>query len=291
MSNSGDQPTVSPLPYQNADVSELVGVWLQSLEQFLAAAESVPAAEWDNPSPCPGWSIADVVAHVLALESELHGAALPDHEPDWAALPHAQNPMSRYTETGVDFYRSKSRELILAEFREILEWRRADLASIPDDPDEIVTSIGGWQLPRAQMIRVRILDIWIHDLDIRTAAGIPGDLDTPAAWVTAGQFQRSFGYVWSRGVQAEVHATLQLDVTGPGVSFTRRAIVTTEGKGRIIPITSEPATVTLTMSWPQYAGLSAGRDGALAAAQNGGVMIDGDFDLAQKTLAALAVTP
>ena len=61
--------------------------------------------------------------------------------------------------------------------------------------------------------------------------------------------------------------------------------------GRIVAITDEPATVTLSMRWPLYASLSAGRNGASAEAENGGVTVTGDFDLAQKTLAALAVTP
>lgn len=278
------------LAYQEATVPELRDIWLLTLEQFLAAAEAIPANEWQTPSPCPGWTVGDVVAHVLSLESELHGTPLPDHEPDWAALPHASDPVSRYTETGVDFYRDKSRDVVLAELREMLEWRRADLANIPDDPNEMTTSIGGWQLPRSRMIRVRILDTWTHEQDIRTAAGMPGGLDTPGAWVTAGQFLSSLGYVWSRAVQAPVGATLQLTVTGPGVEFTRAVIVNDEGKGR--PIDPKPdATVGIELGWPLYASLSAGRDGSLVAARNGGAKVSGDEELGHKALAAFAVTP
>ena len=41
-----------------ADVSTLV-------ERFGAVVEAVPADAWGNPSPCEGWSAADVVAHVV----------------------------------------------------------------------------------------------------------------------------------------------------------------------------------------------------------------------------------
>ncbi|MEU7874404.1 TIGR03086 family metal-binding protein [Dactylosporangium sp. NPDC049140] len=32
---------------------------------FLARIRAVPAGAWDNPSPCPGWTARDVVAHLV----------------------------------------------------------------------------------------------------------------------------------------------------------------------------------------------------------------------------------
>ena len=109
----GDGP--EPLKLESASVPELVAVWLNSLDAFTEVALKLTATAWNTPSPCPGWTAGDVVAHVLSLESEMHGDPLPDHEPDWAALPHVTNDFSRYTEVPVDWYRSKGRDVVLAE--------------------------------------------------------------------------------------------------------------------------------------------------------------------------------
>ena len=125
------------------------------LDAFADVAARLTATAWSTQSPCPGWTAGDVVAHVPSLESELHGDPVPDHEPDWAALPHVTTPFGKYTEVPVDWYRSKGRDVVLAELREIIEWRKQDLADISDDPDETVTGPAGWQTTRTRMIRTR----------------------------------------------------------------------------------------------------------------------------------------
>lgn len=37
----------------------------RAADGFLTRIESVPADRWDSPSPCPGWTARDVVAHVI----------------------------------------------------------------------------------------------------------------------------------------------------------------------------------------------------------------------------------
>ena len=41
--------------------------------RFTALLEAVPADRWDSPSPCEGWSAADVVDHVVSTEGDLLG--------------------------------------------------------------------------------------------------------------------------------------------------------------------------------------------------------------------------
>lgn len=284
--------TEAPRRFAEADVPTLRAIWLATLEQFTELAMTIPADQWDEPSLCPGWSVGDVVAHTLALESELHGDPLPDHEPDWAQLPHASDALSQYIERPIDWYRGLGQDVVLAELQEMTQWRRADFAQdATTDPDEEVLNFGGWRMPRARMIRTRILDIWIHDQDIRGALGNVGDLGTDGAWVTAEQLVRGLPFVWAKQVGAPVGSSVQLRVTGPGVEFIVQVVVDDAARGIL---TAEPVvepTVRLTLPWPLYVHLSAGRIGALAEATGGQAQVDGDAHLATELLKRLVVTP
>ena len=279
------------MKFAHADVPTLVSIWLNSLDAFADVAARLTATAWSTQSPCPGWTAGDVVAHVLSLESELHGDPVPDHEPDWAALPHVTTPFGKYTEVPVDWYRSKGRDVVLAELREIIEWRKQDLADISDDPDETVTGPAGWQTTRTRMIRTRILDTWMHEQDLRAAAALPGGLSSDGACIAAEQFLSGLPFVWGKAVGAPVGASLQLAVTGPGLEFEQTVSVGADGRAAVVDGMVHDPTLRLTLSWPMYAALSGGRMGAIAEAQRGLVEFHGDFELSQRLLPALSVTP
>lgn len=281
----------APLKLSGASAKELVGVWIAALESFADLAEQLSATQWTTPSPCPGWSAGDVVAHVLALESELHGVGVPDHEPDWATLPHVTNPFGQYTELPVDWYRRQGRDVVIAELREIIAWRAQDLADVPADLTEIVTGPAGWQTSRDSMFRTRILDIWMHNQDVRTATAQPGELATDAAWVTAQQFAKGLAFVWGKSVGAPIGSSVQLTVTGPGVEFVRTVRVDDDQRARFAEVPLTDVTVQIAVSWPLYAALSGGRIGAADAAIGGGATLHGDEGLGHQLIAALATTP
>ncbi|MFA7266284.1 MAG: maleylpyruvate isomerase N-terminal domain-containing protein [Candidatus Nanopelagicales bacterium] len=279
------------MKFENATAQELVAIWLGALESLADVADSLTAAAWATDSPCPGWTAGDVVAHVLSLESELHGEAVPEHEPDWAALPHVTSPFGRYTEVPVDWYRSKGRDVVLAELREIIAWRAQDLADVPDDLTETVTGPAGWQTSRNQMFRTRILDTWMHEQDVRAAANQPGGQGSDAAWVTAGQFLSGLPFVWGKSTGAPVGSSLHLTLTGPGIELERTVRVDDDKRARFVDGSVHEATLRMTVSWPLYAALSGGRVGAIAQAQRGHVEFHGDVQLSQSLLPALATTP
>ncbi|MFN8184610.1 MAG: maleylpyruvate isomerase N-terminal domain-containing protein [Candidatus Nanopelagicales bacterium] len=83
----------------------LVRAWQDAADSFRATASQIPDEDFARPSLLPGWTVGDIVAHIAALERELSGEPLPEHEPDWDMLPHADDLFSRYTEIGVDYRR------------------------------------------------------------------------------------------------------------------------------------------------------------------------------------------
>ncbi len=43
--------------------------YLEAVLDFYATLEPLTAEQWSLPTPCPGWSVADLVAHTIDLDS------------------------------------------------------------------------------------------------------------------------------------------------------------------------------------------------------------------------------
>ncbi|MDQ1248591.1 MAG: hypothetical protein QG597_2964 [Actinomycetota bacterium] len=277
-------PAISQL--SDATYPRLIDAWISAVEPFADLAESLTPQQWSAPSILPGWTNADVVAHVVGIERDLLGDTTPSPELDWAELPHAQDLFSRYTELAVAIRRGEAQAEVCAELRKTIAARREALAKEPGALGDIVRGPGGWELPRGVVIRMRCFDIWVHGQDLRAGIGQPGDLDTDAAWVAADQMIRGLGRTWARDVQAPVGATATVAVTGPGVQFEVTVLVDENGRGTVVATPDAP-TVRLTMTWPTFASLSTGR----AHPANAAPTIEGDDDLARRLIADFNVAP
>jgi uncharacterized protein (TIGR03083 family) len=257
-----------------------IDVWREAMADFRDAAAR---AQWRHPSVLPGWTVADVAAHVTSIERALSGLLDPAHEPDWEALPHAKDGFGRITEVPVDLRRSRTREDVLAEFDEMVVEREAALRELRASNPGLVMSPLGTMMPLDEMLAMRVFDTWVHEQDIRVAVGDPGHLGTAPAHVAAGRMRRALGFVWAKKVDAPVGATLQVSVTGPGVTFTDTVVRSEDGKGRPTERVEEP-TVALTMSFPGFVALTCGRGPAE-------VSIAGDRVLGERTVHLFNIAP
>ncbi len=280
--------TTSPLPYADAGPAELVAIWDAALTNLIDAAERAGADPWGDATPCPGWTVGDVVAHVTSIERFLMGRADPDHTPDYDVLPHAQSGLSRYTEVPVDLRRSRSRDDVLREARSTHADRRAELADLAESPDATVLGPFGKPMSLTAVLRMRILDIWIHEQDIRVATGHEDHWGTAAAWVTAGQIVTGLGRLWVRTVDAPEGEVLQLEVTGPGVSFRTQVGHLPDGRGAVIDAVPDP-DVTVVLTWPDLVAASAGRVPGGATAEV--AQVAGNDLLSGSLLTSLTITP
>jgi uncharacterized protein (TIGR03083 family) len=272
--------TTTTPPDADAVASDPIDVWRAAMVDFRDAAARAP---WRHPSVLPGWTVADVVAHVTWIERALMGRQDPVHEPDWAALPHARDGFGRITEVPVDLRRSRTREEVLAEFDETIADREVALRELRASDPGLVMSPLGTMMPLDDMIAMRVFDTWVHEQDIRVAVGDPGHLDTRPAHMAAGRMRRALGFVWAKKVEAPVGSTLQVTVTGPGVAFADTVIRTDDGKGRPCAPVAEP-TVALTMSFPGFVARTCGRGPAEVA-------IAGDQELGERTVERFNIAP
>jgi uncharacterized protein (TIGR03083 family) len=264
----------------------MVDIWRAACADFAAMARSVDDLSWDFPTDLPGWSVHDVMAHCAALESELAGdRPIPVAVDERAS--HIRNARGVYTESGVVARRDLSKQEVIAEFESAVERRATLLAAEPlDDPrgtPPITPGAIDWDW--ATLLRNRIVDIWVHDQDIRRAVGKPGDQGTRAAAFVQQVFGRALGYVLVKRADAPVGATLLVEITGP-VAECYAVGVSANGRGEPIDTADLEPTARLTMTTETFAVLAAGR----RTPDDLRVTVDGDADLADRVLRGMVVT-
>lgn len=273
-------------PRHSPGRDELVAIWHGELLAIADLAAGLDDTQWQAASPCPGWTVGDLVAHTIDIEQVLAQDPRPDHEPDWDALPHATGEVGRFTEVGVDWRRGRPASEVVAELRATAARRLAQIEAVPVGGE--VLSPFGRPTSVERLMRVRTLDAWVHEQDIRTAVGHPGGMDTPAALVTLQQFLEGLPKVWARKAGAPAGAIVHVIVADVGRGVEGWAVVGADGTGEACSPAPD-ATVTLTLAWADYLALSAGRVSADTVV--GRVHLDGDDVLGLRLLGSMTLTP
>lgn len=262
-------------------MNPLVDAWQDAIDSFRSTVAQIPDEAFAQPSLLPGWTVGDIVAHVNALEAELSGQPLPAHEPDWEALPHADNLFSRYTEIGVDYRRGWSPQQLRDELEQVTATRSEQLRTGPQDPDRPIPGVAGLERTFDEQLRMRCFDVFLHQLDIRDALGMEEPRLGAAAQVTAEQIAGGLGYIWVKKAGAAAGSVLHLVVPG-----WVDAWIGVGGDGRGGPVPAGVADVEVRIEPMNFLRLGSGRRGDPGSAE-----ITGDPALGQAVVAGLNVAP
>lgn len=283
----------TPLVAETYSMAQLLDAWESSAHAISELGKRLAPEQWERPTECPGWSVGDVVRHTCWVEAMLAGRPLPEGEIDPARFPHAQNPFQQMTELGVEVRRGDAQQDVCQELDSLIDVRLSQLMALePLALDTEVMGLMGRPVPLQSMLRTRVFDLWSHEQDMRRATGLPANLASPGAQVSALQMARSTGFVLARNVEAPPGTTLHVQVTGP-VAFEVWAGVDDDGRGTDLvspPADAEP-TIALSADWETYARLGAGRLDVDDPAVVQRAVVSGDPELAARLLEALAITP
>lgn len=267
-------------------LSSYVDAWAASVDETVALLRSLADEDWDRPTDLAGWDVRAVAAHLAHLESELAG-----NEQDPVEVPeleHITSPMGYYTEAGPIVRREWPTAQIVDELESAAATRLKELRDSPpaDGAGAPTRTPGGIGWDWNTLLSNRVVDVWMHQQDVRRAVGRPGGMDSPGAEHTVSVFARAFGYTVGKRVSPAPGTSVALDVTG------RRPVhlaVHVDPSGRAVPsaTTAETADVTLTMDLETYVVLAGGR----RAPADVDVKVHGDEELGRRILAAMPVTP
>jgi uncharacterized protein (TIGR03083 family) len=272
-----------------ADQERLAGyvdTWRSSVDDFVALLRLLDDADWERPTDLPGWDVRAVAAHIAHLESELAGfAQTPVEVPE---LEHIRSAMSRYTERGPLARASWEPAAIVDEIERAVQAREEELRQSPptDGAGAPPRTPGdaGWDWET--LLRNRPLDVWMHEQDVRRAVGRPGGMTSAGAVHTAMVLTMSLGYSVGKRVAPPAGTTVLLDVTGV---HPIHLAVEVGDDGRASVMSTEPVqpTVALRMDLESFTVLGGGRRPPSGLP----VQIEGDRELGERVLSALAITP
>lgn len=231
--------------------------WTHSIDAISDIVQSLVEGEWNRRTPCPGWSVRDVVSHIIGLDCEMLGDPRPIH-----TLPrdlfHVTNEHQRYMEMQVDVRRHHTSPEMTAELEYTVIRRNRQLRNESREPGTMVRAMMGTEVTLEHAMRMRAFDVWVHEQDLRTALGRPGNLDSPGAHIARDLMLEALPKVVAKGADAPRSSAIVFDVSGP-VEFLRTVRVDIQGRGtletspRSAPPPRSPSTGRPTSVWPAAA--------------------------------------
>ncbi|EDY42866.1 maleylpyruvate isomerase family mycothiol-dependent enzyme [Streptomyces sp. SPB074] len=261
--------------------------WSHSVEAISALVQPLADADWNRATPCPGWSVRDLISHVIGMDCEILGDPRPIH-----TLPrdlyHVRTEHQRYMEMQVDVRRHHTAPEMLGELEYTIIRRNRQLRNENRGPEATLRGPLGTEQTLEVAMRRRAFDVWVHEQDLRLALGQPGNLDSPGAYVARDELLMGLPKVVAKRAGAPANSAVVFDVSGP-VEFLRTVRVDAEGRGSVDGAPSLGPVATLSLEWETYFRLACGRISAERAAAD--VKSEGDEELVAAILAHFAVTP
>ncbi|MCB2223266.1 MAG: maleylpyruvate isomerase N-terminal domain-containing protein, partial [Actinobacteria bacterium] len=239
----------------------------------VALLRGLDGADWDRPTPCEGWAVRDVAAHLGHVEGIAHGYPQPPTPETFD--PSAFGGFHAFTEEGVAARRPLPVGDVLGEVVTAAEATLAQVGAYgPDDWEQPVPSPVG-MVPAHQAAEIRMADVLVHLMDLRTALGLPIDPGTEptAVRILEDRAIRLTGWGAVKGAGLPEGARVRLDIEGRAPMD----LVVADGKGRLGPPEGGPegsADARIAGTGLAYALAVAGRPAMADAA--GGLTAEGD---------------
>ncbi|KGN37339.1 maleylpyruvate isomerase family mycothiol-dependent enzyme [Knoellia aerolata] len=267
----------------------LTAAYAHTVQAISDLGHSLRPGDEERPTACPGWTVLDQFAHVVSLEAWVQGEAVPDVDPGAGEARGITEVVDRFLESR----RGRS----LAELLEELDGLVADqvhhLGAETTSPDEPrIGPFGPTTL--LGLMESRVLDLWVHEQDIREAIGRPGNLDGPAAAHTVRVLFDALPRIVARRAEVPAGHAVILDLTGPVVGRAGVRVEERDGRPHGTPLFSgdpehhvDVTTTTITMSTQAATRRCAGR----VSTDDTHHVVHGDEEIARRVLDALVITP
>jgi uncharacterized protein (TIGR03083 family) len=274
-------------PVTELDKSEVLSGLFATWDNLDRLLTGLSEQRWQTPTPLPGWSVHNVVAHIIGTESVLQGVSTPDADIDVSTLAHVRNDVGVANECWVRHLSAESGDDLHQRFRALTADRRKRLTEM---------SVGDWKAPTltpvgpdsyGRFMRVRVFDCWMHEQDIRDGLDEPAsdaELAGSAARLALDEMTTSMGYVVGKLGKAPDGSRVAVELTGP-VARTIRVVV--DGRAQVVDDFGglEP-TATIRLDGVLFTRLAGGR----ADTGAGGVHLIGDQEVASRIVEHLNYT-
>ncbi len=252
--------------------------------ELRALCGALSADQWLVPSCLPGWTVHDVLAHVIGTEAMLSGEAPPTA--DVAHLSHMQNPVAEANEVWVESMRPLSGDQLLGRFDEVTGSRLEALGAMTQaDFDAPSWTPAGKDETYGRFMRIRHYDCFMHEQDIRAAIGAPPRAEVADLVSALAEVETGLGYIVGRRAKMPEGSRIQIELEG---SIVRTYRVAVAGRAAVVDAFDAPPTVVLAMPATAFLRLTGGRDDGRPALDV--VTVSGDRSLGEQLATHLAFT-
>ena len=292
-------------PAAPQELPDLVEGYRQAMRSLIDVGRTCPPDRLTDSTCCPGWTVQDHLAHVASVEAYLDGGDYPEVElPDRAHLHHE---FAVWMEHGVQARRGQPVEEVLDELETLLHNRLATLSNPELTLETVVRGPMGLEMPLSELLARRLVDIWVHEQDLREALDRIGNLDSPAAAMFVHRIVVAFPVVVPKRVDLPAGQSVILESTGPvtarvGVRMAHgehdevvahplftgdSETAESDHADQMGHPEEEVATTTIILSTDALTRRAAGRRSTLDTAYR----VVGDEEVARAVLDALVLTP
>jgi uncharacterized protein (TIGR03083 family) len=281
-----DDTASARLPAQQ--VVDLLEMEWKSIEEFCS---TLSASAWSTRTCCPGWTVHDTVAHMVASEISHLGETIPvreDRRDIVAQLTHVHNDVGVRNELNVEYFREWADKALLEEFRNITR-QRIDLLRHKSDAEfeGVANAIINTSVYRV-FILMRMCDCWVHEQDMRRAVDVVGNRTGPIAETVMDRCQSALDAVIGKRIHPPEGTTVAFEITGDVERQFAVAMV-----GDICQSVDWPASplVTIMSDFDTFQQVLFGRLDARRAIEDKSVRYRGESSLANEIMAHCVVMP
>lgn len=241
--------------------------------------------EWDLPTCLPGWTVHDVLSHVIGAEAMLLGEPAP--AADVSHLQHMRNPIAEANEVWVEAMRPLTGEAMRARFADVTGRRLTALEAMSQaDFDAPSWTPAGRDETYGRFMRIRHYDCFMHENDMRDALGQPARVDQRDQRSAMDEVATGLGYIVGRRAALPQGSRVRLDLTGPDRCTY---LVQVDDRATVVDHFDDDPTVGLEMPLCLFLRLTGGRHDR-SSGQGDQVLITGNQSLGEQLVANLAFT-
>jgi uncharacterized protein (TIGR03084 family) len=151
-----------------ADLAGVLGELSAESTELDELVSGLTAADWQRPTPAPGWTIAHQIGH-LAWTDEIATLAATDADAFAAALREAVEAFDTYVDRGAEQWAARPPAELLAGWRTGREALADALRAVPDGSR---MPWFGPPMSPTSMATARLMESWAHGLDVADALGV-----------------------------------------------------------------------------------------------------------------------
>lgn len=267
-----------------AEKDRLSGLLEDEWSAIASLLDGLSDQQWRT-TVLPGWTVHDVLSHMIGTERMLAGSELPAIPGDAGLGPHVRNDIGKVNEAWITALRDRPDADLLADFRSVTAERLDCLRQMSVEEFNAPSWTPAGQATYARFMQIRIFDCWMHEQDIRAALGLPGHDSGPVAERALAEVILSLGYIVGKRGRAPDGSSVLITLRGP---VERELAVVVDGRAKVVPALDGTPTASLSLSSSLFMRLAGGREDAEAALAN--VELGGDEALARQLATNLAYT-